>query len=201
MTDDPYVYPGTSVLRNLLDLRHQADLDAAERQLTRLRAAEGIPTGDFDLTHLRSLHRHLFQDIYAWAGEVRTVEIAKGGHQFMFRQFIGSGMADVHRRIAAGGYFVGLSLEAFAAAVGTILGDVNYIHPFREGNGRTQLQYLKQLCERAGHRLDLRCIDGEAWHAASRSAHMADYQPMGEAIRAALDRTQHLFMGRGGGNT
>jgi hypothetical protein len=49
MTDDPYVYPGTSILRNRLDLRHQTDLDVAERQLTRLRAAEGIPTGDFDL--------------------------------------------------------------------------------------------------------------------------------------------------------
>jgi len=63
------------------------------------------------------------------------------------------------------------------------------------------LQYLKQLCDRAGHRLDLRCIDGEAWHAASRSAHMADYQLMGEAIRAALDRTQHLIKGRRGANS
>jgi cell filamentation protein len=149
---------------------------------------------------LQSIHRHLFQDVYAWAGEVRTVEIAKGGHQFMFRQFIGSGMADVHRRIAASGYFVRLSLDAFAAAAGTILGDVNYIHPFREGNGRTQLQYLKQLCDRAGHRLDLRCIDGEAWHAASRSAHTADYQPMSEAIRDGLVRTHRLSEQPGGAN-
>lgn len=201
MTDDPYVYPGTSVLRNRLDLRRQADLNVAERQLTRIRAAEGIPAGEFDLAHLRSIHHHLFQDVYAWAGEVRTVEIAKGSHQFMFRQFIGSGMADVHRRIVGGGYFVGLSLDAFAAAVGTIIGDVNYIHPFREGNGRTQLQFLKLLCEQAGHRLDLRCINGETWHAASRSAHTADYQPMSEAIRAGLVRTQHLIEGHGGPNT
>ncbi len=195
MSDDPYVYPGTSVLKNRLGIEDQAELDVAERQLTTIRAASLIPTGDFGLAHLQAIHRHLFQDIYDWAGELRSVEIAKGGHQFMFRQFIQSGMADVHRRIVAASYFAGLSLEEAAAQIGPILGDVNYVHPFREGNGRTQLQYLKQLCGRAGHRLDLRCIDGEAWLAASRSAHMADYGPMSEAIRVALLATRDLRQG------
>lgn len=192
MSDDPYAYPGTSVLKNRLGIEDQAELDVAERLLTTIRAASLIPTGNFDLAHLQTIHRHLFQDIYDWAGELRSVEIAKGGHQFMFRQFIQSGMADVHRHIVAASYFTGLSLDEAAAQIGPILGDVNYVHPFREGNGRTQLQYLKQLCGRAGHRLDLRCIDGEAWLAASRSAHMADYGPMSEAIRVALLATRDL---------
>lgn len=87
MNDDPYVYPGTSVLRNKFGIESARDLDQAERLLT---------------TRLRAIHGHLFQDVYAWAGEIRTVEIAKSGHQFMFRRFIESGMADVHRRIVAG---------------------------------------------------------------------------------------------------
>lgn len=192
MIDDPYVYPGTTVLRNKVGARTHDALDTIERQLARHRALDGIPTGDFDLAHLQAIHRHLFQDIYDWAGELRSVEIAKGGHQFMFRQFIASGMADVHRRIVAASYFNGLTLEEAAGEIGPILGDVNYVHPFREGNGRTQLQYLKQLCGRAGHRLDLRCIEGEAWLAASRAAHTADYGPMSEAIRVALLATRDL---------
>jgi cell filamentation protein len=98
-------------------------------------------------------------------------------------------MADIHRRIVAANRFEGLSPEAFAIAAGTIMGDVNYLNPFREGNGRAQLFYLKQLSLAAGHSLDLRHIDPSAWIEASRRAHQAEYIPMGEAIRAALERS------------
>lgn len=185
--DDPYVYPGTSVLRNEFGIEDARELDRAERLLTTRRGKKGVPRGDFDLVHLRAIHRHLFQDVYDWAGEVRTVEIAKGGHQFMFRRFIESGTADVHRRIVAGKYLSGLSRAAFAAAAGEIMGDVNYVHPFRDGNGRVQLLYLKQLAARAGHHLDLRRIDAKAWIEASIRAHEADYAPMGAVILLALE--------------
>jgi cell filamentation protein len=105
------------------------------------RAAEGVPTGDFDLAHLQAVHRHLFQDVYDWAGELRTVELSKGGHQFMFRQYIQNGMADIHRRVVAANRFEALSPEAFAIAAGKLMGDVNYLHPFREGNGRAQTRH------------------------------------------------------------
>ncbi len=76
-----------------------------------------------------------------------------------------------------------------------IIGDINYIHPFREGNGRTQLQYLKQFAAQAGHPVDLARIDGPSWIAASRSSHAADYGAMAAVIGAAFEpRT-----GRSGG--
>ncbi len=127
--------------------------------------------------------------MYDWAGEIRTVELAKGGQSFMLRRFIGMGMADVARRIAAALPYEGWPLPDFALEAGRLLGDVNYVHPFREGNGRTQLQFLKQLCQVAGRRLDLRQIDPGEWLAASRSAHDAEYDPMGRAILAALERS------------
>jgi len=168
MTDDPHLYPRTQILRNKLGLKDARALDEAERLLAAARFAQGLPTGDFDLAHLRALHRHLFQDMYDWAGELRLVEISKDGHQFMFRHYIETGMADAHRRLVATNFLEGLSREDFAAAAGPILGDVNYVHPFREGNGRTQLLYLKQLCEQAGHALDLRCVAPAAWLDASK---------------------------------
>jgi len=138
MSDEAYCYPPDFVvLKNKLDLRDAELLDRFERRAAAQRAAQGIPSGKFDLAHLRAIHRHLFQDVYDWAGELRTVEIAKGGNQFQFRQYITTGMADVHRRIVAAKFLKGLSARAFADKAGEIIGDINYVHPFREGNGRT----------------------------------------------------------------
>jgi cell filamentation protein len=95
-------------------------------------------------------------------------------------------MADVHRRIERARFLRGLSAADFAAQVAVIVGDINHIHPFREGNGRTQLQYLKQFAAHAGHPLDLARIAGERWIAASISSHAADYGPMAEVIAGAL---------------
>ncbi|HLY54493.1 MAG TPA: Fic family protein [Stellaceae bacterium] len=176
--EDPYLYPGSSVLRNKLGITDAKQLDYAERELVVQRSRQGIPRGGFDLAHLRAIHRHLFQDVYEWAGELRTVELTKGGHRFQFRRYIETGMADVHRRLVKAQLLHGLSHTDFAEAAGQIIGDVNYVHPFREGNGRTQLHYLKQLTEQAGHALDLTRLDAERWIAASRAAHHGNYEPM-----------------------
>ena len=76
MSDRNYCYPPDyTVLRNKLNIRNASALEAAERELVAHRLLEPVPPGDFDLEHLKAIHRHLFQDLYAWAGEVRTVEI------------------------------------------------------------------------------------------------------------------------------
>ena len=67
------------------------------------------------------------------------------------------------------------------------MGDVNDVHPFREGNGRTQLYYLEQPAERAGHPIDLRRLDPKRWIEVSRAAHAGDYGPMTRAIARAVD--------------
>jgi cell filamentation protein len=184
--DDPYVYPGTITLRNRLGLIDPGDLDRIERLYVADRATQPIPRGSFDLAHLLAIHRHLFQDIYDWAGELRTVEISKGDQQFQFRQYIPTGMADVHRRLVQSRFLSGLPPAGFAGQAAVIVGDINYIHPFREGNGRTQLQYLKQLADRAGHTLDLARIDGRRWIEASVLSHATDYRPMAALIGEAI---------------
>jgi cell filamentation protein len=186
--DDPYLFPDVPVLRNRLGIKDEATLDYHERELVTARIVEGAPSGDFDLAHLRRIHRHLFQDIYDWAGEVRTVEISKGGSTFQFCKSIPIGMADVHRRLERADFLCGLSAGDFAKEAGQFLGDVNYVHPFREGNGRTQLQYLKQLGRRAGHIIDLTRLnrDKGRWIEVSIASHQADYGPMSRVIREAL---------------
>lgn len=188
--DDPYLISGSSVLRNRLGIKDAGELDRIERRLVIERIREGVPTGGFDLAHLRAIHHHLFQDVYAWAGELRTLEIAKGGHQFQFRRFIETGMADVHRRLEKADFLKGLEPQAFAREAGVIMGDVNHVHPFREGNGRAQLQYLKQLSAQAGHPVDLARIDPRRWLEASRSSHGGDYGLMAQEIGRVLKSAQ-----------
>lgn len=185
--DDPYTYPHSTVLRNKLGVIDAAELDQTERRLVAQRAAEGIPAGPFDLDHLKAIHQHLFQDVYEWAGEIRTVELNKDGQQFQFRRFIETGMTDVHRRLSDAKFLKGLDRAGFANEAARIMGDVNYVHPFREGNGRAQLFYLEQLAEQAGHPLDLARLDPARWMEASRRSHEGDYAGMAEEIGRACE--------------
>ena len=95
-------------------------------------------------------------------------------------------MADLHRRIVTVGNFPGSVCGGFAQGAGTVPGDVNHVHPFREGNGRRQLQYLKQLAARAGQAIDLTRIDRVAWPDASRRSSTGDHQAMTRRVRLAL---------------
>ncbi|MBN9037600.1 MAG: Fic family protein [Rhizobiales bacterium] len=187
MSDLVYCYPPDyTTLKNKLNIRDADALERVERRFVVQRMAEGVPSGNFGLAHLKAIHRHLFQDVYEWAGEMRTVEISKGDSQFQFRRYIETGMADVQRRLAARDYLWGLDATAFSREAGQIMGDVNYAHPFREGNGRVQLLYLEQLARQAGHPLDLTKLDRDMWMTASRDAHMADYQKMSRCIADAI---------------
>jgi cell filamentation protein len=136
--------------------------------------------------HLRAIHKHFFQDIYDWAGEVRVVEISKGGQQFQFRRYIESGMTDIHAWLERANLLKGLHARELCSAAGQIMGYVNYVHPFREGTGRAQLHYLKQLAQQAGHPIDLTQLDPRLWLEASRISHESDYKTMSEAIAHAL---------------
>ncbi|AMN39204.1 Fic/DOC family protein [Rhodoplanes sp. Z2-YC6860] len=120
---DPYVYPGTRTLRNRLHITDPLRLDQVERRLAVARSKMGVPPGEFDLAHLQAIHRHLFQDIYDWAGEIRKVEISKGVQQFQFRQYIPTGMSDVHRRLMKSRFLAGLSRPDFARQAAVIIGE------------------------------------------------------------------------------
>lgn len=185
-SSDPYIDARTGVLRNKFGLTDQKSLDQFERRMSTQRAAEAVPAGAFDLRHLRAIHRHLFQDVYDWAGEVRTVEIAKDGTQFMPLRFMSTGFADIHQRLVARRFLVGLGLEEFCHEAAVIIGDVNHVHPFREGNGRTQLLYLQQLARGAGFALNLRGLSGADWIAACAQAHLGRYQDIERLLRNAV---------------
>jgi len=159
--DDPYCYPGTGVLKNFLDLRVQSELEAFEAEITAQRAAEPLPAGRLSYAHYRAIHWHLFQDVYSWAGKLRTVRIAKGGNAFCYPEHIDREMRRLFADLAERKYFHGLDGSAFAVQAAHFLAELNAVHPFREGNGRTQLSFLTLLAEQAGHPLHLERLNAQ----------------------------------------
>jgi cell filamentation protein len=111
--DDPYAYPGTSVLRNRLDIRDEATLEAFEVEISTLRAEEPLPLGAFDPAHYCSIHHHLFQDVYEWAGQYRTARTSKGGNAFCYPEHIPAQMDELFGSIRGGNAFAEMSRSEF----------------------------------------------------------------------------------------
>lgn len=147
--DVEYCYPGTNVLKNKLGIRDLDVLHDAERDYSSVRQAELIikgVTGDFSMKHLCSIHKQLFQDIYSWAGKIRTVDISKGTI-FCLVQFIDSQFDDLYKKLKKENFLADITdKKEMSVRLAYYLGELNMIHPFREGNGRTQRIYIEQLC-------------------------------------------------------
>jgi cell filamentation protein len=170
--EDPACYPGTSVLRNIPDLQNQAELNAFEVERVGARSLQPPPQGAFDPEHYRSLHRHLFQDVYDWAGVNRTIRTGKGGNWFCYPEYIETEMKRLFATLKAPPFVPGSDAETFVTAVANFLSELNVIHPFREGNGRTQLLFVRLLGLRAGHPFRSENIEADAFlHAMILSFH------------------------------
>lgn len=161
--DDPACYPGTGVLRNLPDLRDAEALEAFEVEAVGFRSLQPPPPGDFDPDHYRALHHHLFQDVYEWAGEYRTIRIAKGGNWFCYPEYIDNEMIRLFGSLATPPFLPGVEVDAFVTATADFLGELNAIHPFRDGNGRTQLYFVRLLGLRAGHPFRSEAVERDAF--------------------------------------
>ena len=111
--------------------------------------------GVLDVRQYRAVHRHLFQDVYSWAGRFRTVRISKGSSMFCYPENIPAEMDRLFRSLGDQDELRGRDRAAFARQSAHVLAELNAIHPFREGNGRCQLVFLVLIAERAGHPLDL----------------------------------------------
>lgn len=142
---DPYCYPDTTVLKNIPDIRDHTALTEFEAVSTAQRADEPLPDGRLSVRHYQAIQHHLFQDVYAWAGRFRTVRLGKDGSAFCYPEHIAREMQRLFADLKRQRYLKGLSPDAFAAAAAHFLASLNAIHPFREGNGRTQASFLTLL--------------------------------------------------------
>lgn len=178
-----YTYPGVDPLRtavkNKLGITAFDDLEIVSAALVASRASEIIagagPAGNFDMAHLKAIHRHLFQDVYEWAGHTRDerVRLSDGtvatkpslrkmdGKPFMAGPLIPQALDRMAASLRAANCLRGLPREEFATGAADILLAINGAHSFREGNGRTQRAFVRELAKQAGHDLDFSVVTRE----------------------------------------
>ena len=185
---DPYCYPNSHVLKNKLNIHDSDGLKDAERRLAKYRTTELLNApirGKFDFKHLQKIHHYLFQDIYDWAGEVRTVDIAKSN--LFCRCFaIESEAKRIFDKLRAEKYLAGLSAGQFSARLAYYFAEINALHPFRDGNGRAQREFVRQLAYQNNYLLTFAGVTKDEMVAASIASFNLDYAPLEKLLLNCL---------------
>lgn len=180
MADTIYCYPDSDVLINKLGIREQEKLHTFECKLTMLRLLELLDKpikGNFDFKHLQAIHQYIFQDIYDWAGKVRNVDIAKG-NMFCNVLFIESQAEEIFGKLKKADYLSGLNREEFVKQLAYYFSEINALHPFREGNGRSQREFIRSLALKNGYVITFASIPEDEMIKASQDSFLCDYASM-----------------------
>ena len=143
-------------------------------------------TGNFDVAHFVSIHKFLFEDIYNFAGLFRTENIAKDYFQFAEWEYIESELERLLSELKSENYLVGLSKEQFASRLAYYWAELNVLHPFREGNGRTTREFLRQLSLKNGYILNLYKVNSQELLNASIKS-IVDTSDLGNCLYKCLE--------------
>lgn len=177
---DSYFYPetfnaasGTGTMRNLFGERDPGQLRSLEYTETSGRAFD-ISTGavdiarTFDADHLKSIHQYIFQDVYEWAGEFRTVDIRKGMTSFagVHDGGLDSRLSAVKAQVA-GADWANMDRKTFVESASSVFAELNQAHPFREGNGRTSKIFMEHVAEQSRFDLNWNAVPPQVWNQAS----------------------------------
>ena len=186
--DDYYCYPDSSVMKNKLGIRDEKALIEAERKLTFIKTAElehnPLP-GGLDFDYLRRIHRFLFGEIYEWAGENRKIDISRG-NIFCMHELIDVCMNQLMDELKREGFLNSLDRDEVIKQLAYYIGEMNTIHPFREGNGRAQRVFIRELAARNGIRLAFEKITPKEMIEASDKTFHHEYELMEELLKRAV---------------
>ena len=193
-----YCYPGTDVLRNKRNICDPKRLVLFERTITSLRQRELLSkpvAGNFDLKHLQSIHKYLFNDVFEWAGEIRKVNIAITD-LFCLSIYIESSAKDIFNKLKKDNYLKNLDKNVFIIKLTELLSDINALHPFREGNGRTQREFIRCIAGINGYGLDFSKVNSDENIIASHDSINGDNTKLKDIISSIifdLDDKQKIF--------
>lgn len=181
--DNSYCYQDSCILKNKLGIKNEEQLEEAERNITALRILQlktGELRGEPNFKYLCKIHKHIFGDIYSWAGKIRTVDISKG-NMFCNSQFILENAEDIFNRLKKENYLQDYKdVNKMSERLAYYLSEINALHPFREGNGRTQREFIIVLARRAGYVVDFSKVSQEEMIQASEKAFYCDYRHMND---------------------
>ena len=180
-----YCYKDTNVLINKLNITNEEDLFNAERELVSLRTYELNEKplkGNFDFKYLKDIHKYLFQDVYRWAGDIRNCNIAKQD-LFCLTEHIEAFGTDVFSQLQREKYFIDYDNETTIDKLVELFANINALHPFREGNGRSQRVFIESLAKINGIYLDLTNVSKMNMIIASHESINGNYEKLKEMFK------------------
>ncbi len=157
-------YENSNCLINKFDIQNEEQLAKIEASITFAKTSElerKTISNTFDFEYYKQIHKYLFEDLYDWAGEVRTVDISKKGTNFTSVENIESVAEACFNRLKSLNYFKNLSFDDFIDNIVDFYCTTNMLHPFREGNGRTQRIFISQLIRFCGYDINFSEIDAD----------------------------------------
>lgn len=179
---DPYCYAGTTVLKNIPGMRDAGALERFETAITAQRAGEALPSGRLTVRHYQAVHRHLFQDVYRWAGRLRSIRISKGNSTFCYPEHIKGELQRTFCGLRKSNRLRGLDAGEFARRAAHFLSELNAIHAFRDGNGRAQLAFMALVAANAGHPLALGRLNPKDFLNAMIASFHGDERPLARQL-------------------
>lgn len=159
-----YCYAETNVLKNRFDIHDSTMLRELEANLSAIRQNDLLEhpiVGRFSSTHLCRIHRYLFGDIYPFAGYFRREDIMKGTTRFLSSNQIQPKLKSLLKNLNQENNLAGLSFENFVDRATYYFAELNYIHPFREGNGRSTREFIRQLFLKNGYEVNWQSVSTE----------------------------------------
>ncbi|MBF4695974.1 Fic/DOC family protein [Fusibacter ferrireducens] len=185
-----YCYPQTEVYINHFEIMDSETLIELEADLTSIRLSElclNAKNGRFGVTHLKNIHKYIFQDLYPFAGKIRVEDISKGNTQFCLCQYIEANLENVLGKLKREHFLLDSSREAFIKQIAYYMSELNVIHPFREGNGRTIREFVRQLALKNGYEINWYKIDSNALLKATILAVDFDLSLLEDCISQAIE--------------
>lgn len=156
-----YCYEGTDVLVNKLNIKNNNTLQQVENKIVLAKLFElrkNKQIGDFSVEHLVSIHRYLFEDIYYFAGKFRAENIAKGYFSFAEWEYIEDELNNLLNKLKKDNFLKNEDEKQFVKDLAYYMAELNVLHPFREGNGRSIREFIRQLAYVNGYLLDMQNI-------------------------------------------
>jgi cell filamentation protein len=193
VTQSLYCYPDTDILKNKAGIKDSKALAEFEADVTAIRQymLEKRPIkGKFGIAHLKNIHKFIFQDVYPFAGKIRLEDIWKGDTFFCKCQFIEMNLNSLFTRLAGENWLKGLKAEFFAQRAAYYMSELNMIHPFREGNGRTIREFIRCIALESGSDIDWSLIDRQELLDATIKAVDNIYEPLERCLGIIIVKAQ-----------
>jgi len=192
--DDFYLYHDTNVLMNCFGIRDHEKLQEIEREYSLAKIALLAKTpfkGVLDLKYLQKIHKYIFEEIYTWAGRIRGGQFFfKGSTEFCRAPMIYTFADNVFGKLRNENWLRGLPRDKFISRLAYYMAEINTLHPFREGNGRTQRVFFEELSRRARYELDFSNTNPNELLDADIAAYNKDYEPLMSVLNAIVLKTQ-----------